>query len=91
MKKMSKGVDAHKVGLGLAITSVILYFACLLFVLLAPEGVVVFVSKSIFHAIAASGMMGSTISMVSVITGFAVVAVYSYAAGALFAVIYNKL
>ncbi|MBI3034626.1 hypothetical protein HYY72_05700 [Candidatus Woesearchaeota archaeon] len=58
MKKMSKGVDAHKVGLGLAITSVILYFACLLFVLLAPEGVVV---------------------------------VYSYAAGALFAVIYNKL
>ena len=87
---MAEKLNPKRVALSLAIVSSILYIACALFVVIAPD----FTTKlfsNLFHGIDITQIATTNISFVSVLSGLIQIIVYTLIAGWLFAWIYNKL
>lgn len=87
---MTEKLNSKRVALSLTIVSSILYIACALLVVIAPD----FTTKlfsSLFHGIDIIQIATTNISFVSVLIGLVEIIVYTLIAGWLFAWIYNKL
>lgn len=87
---MADKLNVKKVALSLAAVSAILYIACALLIAIAPDFTVSLFSN-LFHGVDISQIAGTSISIGSILIGLIEVIVYALIAGALFAVIYNKL
>jgi hypothetical protein len=92
----SKGIAMNKVkpinvGLSLSGTVAVLYLLCALFVWVVPNGVESVV-KLVSHGMNLDPVFegGTTINFAGVLLGTIAVAIYSFVAGAVFGLIYNR-
>ena len=87
---MAEKLNSKKVALSLAIVSAILYIACFLLVVIAPD----FATKlfsNLFHGVDITQIASQSISLGNALIGLVEIFIYALIAGWLFAGIYNKL
>ena len=87
---MAEKLNPKRVALSLVIVSIILYIACALLVVIAPDFITNLFSN-LFHGIDITQIATTNISFGSVLIGLIQIIIYTLIAGWLFALIYNKL
>lgn len=87
---MNGKLNAKKVAVSLAAVSAILYIACALLIVVAPDFTLNLFSN-LFHGIDITQIAGQPVSFGSTLLGLVEIIAYALIAGALFAWIYNKL
>ena len=87
---MADKLDVKRTALSLAIVSAILYIACVLLIVIAPDFTMRLFSN-LFHGIDITQIANKSISFGSTLFGLVEIIVYALIAGGLFAWIYNKL
>lgn len=87
---MAEKLNATRVALSLAIVSAILYIACALLVVIAPNFATTLFSN-LFHGVDITQIAAKSISLGSTLVGFVEVVIYALIAGCLFAWVYNKI
>ncbi|GEM_PF-1793774 len=87
MKKLKPNI----VGLSLGITSAVLYILCLMLVWITPVSMMTPFVNNLFHSMDFTGMMAKSITISGSIIGIAAWFFISWAAGFIFALVYNGI
>ena len=83
-------LNTNKVGLTLAITSVIVYVICAILYWILPETLIGY-ANYLFHGIDISLIADKTMTLGNTILGLVLIFISSYLIGLLFTVLYNYL
>jgi len=87
---MADKLNIKRTALSLAIVAAVLYIACALLIVIAPDFTIGLFSN-LFHGIDITKIADMSISLGSTIIGLVEIIIYALIAGGLFAWVYNKL